>query len=76
MTRQEAFALVEGALNEAPGSIGEETRLDSLDGWDSVGMLSTMAVFDERFSVVLAPDQLLACKTGADLLNLVKDKLN
>ena len=76
MTRQEALTLVEGALNEAPGSIAETTRLDSLEGWDSVGMLSTMAVFDERLSVVLAPEKLAACKTGADLLDLVKDKLS
>jgi acyl carrier protein len=76
MTRQEAFALVEGALNEAPGTISDQTRLDGLDTWDSVGMLSVMAAFDERFSVVAAPEQLAKCKTGADLLDLVKDKLN
>jgi acyl carrier protein len=76
MTRPEAITLIEGALNEAPGTISEDTQLDGLGGWDSVGMLSTIAVFDERFSVVLAPEQLAACKTAADLLDLVKDKLN
>ncbi|MHC4399077.1 MAG: acyl carrier protein [Planctomycetota bacterium] len=76
MTRREAVGLLESALNETPGTILETTELESLPGWDSVGMLSVMALVDAHAGVVLPPDQIAQSATVRDLLGLFEEKLN
>ena len=73
MTRKDGLALLESALNEVPGSIDEGTELESLAGWDSVGMLSVMALIDANVGVILPPDRIARSVTAGDLLNLVDD---
>jgi acyl carrier protein len=74
MKREDGLTLLESALNEPNGSIDETTRLESLDGWDSVGMLSVMALVDSHLGVVLPPEEISRSDSAGDLLNLVKDK--
>ena len=75
MTRKDALGLLESALNEASGSIQETTELEALAGWDSVGMLSVMALVDSNVGVILPPDQIAKSVTAGDLLDLVEDRL-
>lgn len=75
MTRKDALGLLESALNEASGSIQETTELEALAGWDSVGMLSVMALIDSNVGVILPPDRIAKSVTAGDLLDLVEDKL-
>jgi acyl carrier protein len=75
MTRKQALAEIESALDAPPGSIREDTELGSVKGWDSVGQLSVMATLDAKFGVVVPPHKLVACKTAADVLAFVNDKL-
>lgn len=70
MSRQEALALLETALNEAPGTITESTSLDALSGWDSVGMVSLMALVDSSTGVVLPPEELRSSATAGELIRL------
>ena len=75
MTRREALALFESALEEKAGTMHEATLLQSLASWDSMGTLSTMAIFEHNLDVTLAPERLAACETAGDLLDLLRDKL-
>jgi acyl carrier protein len=75
VTRAEALAVLETALDAPPGSITEETELDSVKGWDSVGQLSVMAAYDAGVGVVLPPPKIASCRTAAELLELIKEKL-
>jgi acyl carrier protein len=58
------------ALNEDESSITEETRLADLQGWDSVGQLSAIALIDESFNRRVSVDALRKCETVGDLLKL------
>lgn len=75
MTRREALTELEKALDAPAGSITEETELDSVKGWDSVGQLSVMAAYDAGIGVVLPPPKIASCKTAAEVLELIKEKL-
>jgi len=75
MTRKDALILVEGALNQQPGTIAEDTPLHGLATWDSLGMLDIIVTFDRNFKVVISPEAMTQCRTAADLLNLVKNQL-
>lgn len=41
--------------------------------WDSMALISTMALIDEIFGIVVSGDQLTECVTFGDILMLVKE---
>lgn len=47
--------------------------LDPEDNWDSIAMLSVIASIDEEFDVQLDGDELAACTSLSQILNLLKD---
>jgi|TARA_B110000483_G_C17820681_1_gene398824 acyl carrier protein len=51
-----------------PGSI-----LQNVDEWDSLTVMTLLAVCDETFNIELDPDHLDDCKTPDELYNLVKN---
>ena len=52
-------------------SISNNSRLDELE-WDSMALISTMALIDEIFDIVVSGDKLTECITIGDILALVK----
>jgi acyl carrier protein len=68
LSLDELFELEPGALT------GSET-LDSLDDWDSLAVISLMALVDEQFGISLQPRQIAECTTIADLMGLVGDRI-
>lgn len=48
-----------------------ETELNSLDEWDSIAILSAIVMFDEEFGKTVKGTDLKACKTVADIVNLM-----
>ena len=64
----EEFASLLGIEKNA---ISESSILSELE-WDSMALISTMALIDEVFAVVVSGDQLTECITVADILKLVK----
>jgi acyl carrier protein len=59
------------ALNEDQASVKESTVLADLEGWDSVGQLSVIALVDEYFNQRINVDALRKCQCVSDLLQLV-----
>jgi acyl carrier protein len=59
------------ALNENQASVQESTMLADLEGWDSVGQLSVIALVDEYFNRRINVDALRKCQRVSDLLQLV-----
>ena len=51
--------------------INSATELNE-DSWDSLAMVSTIALFDELFSKELSIDALKACRTVGDIEALAK----
>lgn len=70
MTRAEFLAALEEMLETDPGSLSPDTALDSLDSWDSLAVISFIALVDEHFDHVVAGEDLAKAKTIGDLLAL------
>lgn len=70
MTRAEFLAALEEMLELDAGSLSPDTALDSLDSWDSLAVISFIALVDEHFDHVVAGEDLAKAKTIGDLLAL------
>ena len=55
---------------ELPESLSGSERLDNLEGWDSMALISFMAMVDEHFGRKLSPRDIGACETVDDLYKL------
>ena len=57
-----------------PGSVAEDTKFQELAQWDSLAVLTTIAMADAEFEVELTAGEILACTTVRDLADLVEGK--
>lgn len=62
------LALIEEVLDVEEGSLTAETPLDSVEEWDSIAMLSLIAMLDDEFGKTITGKELRALKTVADIL--------
>jgi len=69
------IGFVEEALSITPGTVQENDRLEGLEGWDSIGVISVMAVIEDRYGVALDPEKLLNCQTVSDLARLTQENM-
>ena len=53
--------------------LNEDFQLESCFGWDSLTVVSTIALLDQHFSVQVGGEVLEQCKTIGDLLRLAKE---
>ena len=51
-------------------------KLKDIKEWDSLGIISIIALYDQLFSIVLTLEQLNSCKTVEDVIDLVGDKID
>ena len=70
MTRAEFLTALEDMLELDAGSLSPDTALNSLDSWDSLAVISFIALVDEHFDHVVAGEDLAKAKTIGDLLAL------
>ena len=65
--------IVAEALEIDQDNARNDLILDPEDNWDSIAMLSVIASIDEAFDVQLDGDELAACRSLSQILNLLKD---
>jgi acyl carrier protein len=70
MTREEFIAAFNELLELPPGTLLGGEALKDLEAWDSLAVLSFIAMVDERCGVTVAPKQILTCTTVNDLHGL------
>ena len=75
MTRAEFLRLIEQKLDLDPGAMQEHYALEEVSGWDSLSVVTFMALADEQFGLELDPKQLEPSTRVGDLLDLFNDKL-
>jgi acyl carrier protein len=75
LKRNEFLLLLDEALELEPGTVKWSETLDSLESWDSLAVISFMALVDEHFGISLQPRQIAACTTVADLTGLLGDRI-
>lgn len=76
MDRQEFLDAVAELLEMDPGTLKGDEPLDSLDGWDSLAVISFIALVDESLEMILEGDKLADASSMAELMALVEHKLN
>jgi len=76
MHRNEFLLLLDELLELEPGTVKGSETLDSFEGWNSLAVISVMALVDEYFGVSLQPRQIAGCSTIADLMGLLGDQIS
>jgi acyl carrier protein len=74
MDRQSLLRLIEPICDVPANSLTGRELLADLDGWDSIAILSFIALADEKFRVSVAPSDINASRTIADLVVLVLER--
>lgn len=65
---------LEDATQSLPGRITPDSKLKSLEGWDSLAFVSFISAVQERYGVDLSAEDLLSCDTVTDLHTLLTGK--
>ena len=62
----------EEMIEVSPGSVQLTDSLADIAAWDSLAVVSFMAMSDEAYSASVTPSDLMNCKTVADLMELIR----
>lgn len=73
MTNEKKIELLEDMLDLDSGTLTPETVLDSLEEWDSVALISFIALVDDEFGKVVKGSVIKEQKTVADLMTLMEE---
>jgi len=72
----EFYHLIDEIVDESPGTVTGKSALAELPGWDSLAVLSFMAMLDEQFQRIVSGKEIAACDTVDDLAKFVADRLS
>lgn len=75
MTRSEFLNHLEAMLETDPGSLTGGEACADLDNWDSLAVLSYMALLDREFKLKVPWEQVQTCRTVDDLVALAGDRV-
>ena len=76
MKKTEFLLSLDELLELEPGTVKGSEILDSLEGWNSLAVVSFMGLMDERFGLSVQPLQIAKCTTVADLMALLGDRID
>jgi acyl carrier protein len=72
MTKQEILNHIEESLELDENTLKEETLLDDIVEYDSMGKLSLIVLSDEEFDKKLTGEQIEAFKTVGDIVKFLE----
>lgn len=71
MIKEGKLALLEEMLDLEEGSLNENMELGDIDAWDSMAVISLIALADEHFGKSLTAVQIKKFKTIKDILDFL-----
>lgn len=71
MSKDEFLKEMAVIVEQEEGTLDGSERLEDLDGWSSVSMVTFIALADENFNKRVAPRDIAAANTINDLAKLV-----
>ena len=71
MNYSEFLMHIDELLEQPAGTVRGDTRLRAIDGWDSLAIMSFMAMVDEQCQCRLKPVEIAKCETIDHLYALV-----
>ena len=72
MTIEEKLQLITNTLDTAQETLRPDTILANLEEWDSMGIISIIAMLDRKFNKVLDADQISSLKSVQEILNFME----
>jgi acyl carrier protein len=72
MTVQEKLVLLEEMMELDEGILTLETELDDLEEWDSIAVISFIAMIDDEFNKTIKGSQIKEFKTVSDALAVME----
>lgn len=73
MTNEKKIELLEDMMELEAGTLTPETVLGNLEEWDSIALLSFIALVDDEFDKIIKGSVVKEQKTVADLLALMEE---
>ena len=73
MTNEEKIELIADVMDLDASEITPETKLADLDSWDSVALLSFIAMMDEKFNKAIKGAEIRAFVTIQDAMDVMKE---
>ncbi|MGV3616332.1 MAG: acyl carrier protein [Fimbriimonas sp.] len=75
MTKAQFINEIEEILELDPGTLTGEEKLNELESWDSLAVLSFIAMADEKLGLTLSGSQIAKSETIDGLAALAGDKI-
>jgi len=72
MTSVEALRWIENVFEESPEGINPDTPRVDIPAWDSLGVLTLMAGFDQQFNIMLSDDEIKTMTKVNDILDILR----
>lgn len=72
MNTQESLEWISEVFEESPGRISAGTARSAIPGWDSLGTLSLIAGFDEKFDIQLSEQEIEGMTSVEDILAILR----
>jgi acyl carrier protein len=72
LSTQEALEMIAEVFEEPVASLSPDRAMDSIDAWDSMGILTFMAELDTRFGITINANEFSRLLVIGDLLELLK----
>lgn len=74
MSNAELLTLMDDILGEPEGTLDGSELLTEMPGWDSLAMISVIALMHERFGIRVTGKQLLGFERVDDMIVFVSEK--
>jgi acyl carrier protein len=72
MTRKQFLQSMDKLVELPRGTLRGDEKLDDIEQWNSLAMISFIALVDTNNRVSLSPTQIMACSTVSDLLEVAQ----
>lgn len=69
MTIKEKLGILENLLDIEKDSLNEDTELNQISEWDSIAVISTIAMFDDLWGKSISSKEVKEFKTVKDILD-------
>ncbi|MDP4094620.1 MAG: acyl carrier protein [Bacillota bacterium] len=69
MTNKEKLNMLEELLDIEENTLQEDARLDEINQWDSMSVISLIALFDDTFERVITPEEIKEFVTIKDIID-------
>jgi acyl carrier protein len=72
MTEKQKLNCLEELLDIEKDTLNEETELDQLSQWDSMAVISLIAMFDAEFGKTITAEEIRELKKVKDILEMME----